>query len=61
MPIEFKAKMSKGEVRMTELEGGILALKWMDKRTVTMQSTVKDSTCISNREDHVMNQEGWKM
>ena len=45
MPSIFKnKKMEKGELKTRNLDGGILALQWMDKRAVTMLSTFHDSS-----------------
>ena len=37
-------KMENGELKTRNLDGGILALQWMDKRAVTMLSTFHDSS-----------------
>ena len=46
MPEEIKVKMKKGEIKMASLEGGILAIKWMDKRAVTLITTKHDAGVI---------------
>ena len=41
--------ISKGEVRSVDLEDGLVALQWKDKRLVTMISTIHDNEMISKR------------
>ena len=40
MPMEFKGKMKKGDVKTVKLDGGALSLQWMDKRPVTTLSKI---------------------
>ena len=48
MPKEvITAKLKKGEVISAEVEKGMLALKWMDKRQVNMLSTIHDDSMMS--------------
>ena len=50
MPIEVKtAKLKKGEMKSAVVEEGMLALKWMDKRPVTMLSTIHDESTVTKR------------
>ena len=46
MPDEFRAKLKKGEMKTVSLEGGILAIKWMDKRAVTLLTTLHNAGVI---------------
>ena len=47
MPPEFsKCKMYKGELKAVVLQSGVLAIKWMDKRLVTLLTTIHDSSCV---------------
>ena len=39
--------MKKGEVRTDNLENGVLALQWKDKRLITILSTVHDSSMVT--------------
>ncbi len=43
------AKLKKGEVMTSEVEKGMLALKWMDKRQVTMLSTIHGDSMVPKR------------
>ena len=43
------AKLKKGESASTEVEKGMLALKWMDKRQVNMLSTIHDDSRVTKR------------
>ena len=43
IPVIFKSTLQKGEVRTRRLDGGVLALQWQDKRTVSMLSTIHDA------------------
>ena len=43
------AKLKKGETASTEVEKGMLALKWMDKRQVNMLSTIHDDSRVIKR------------
>ena len=43
------AKLKKGEVISCEIEECMLALKWKDKRNVTMLSTIHDTSMVSKR------------
>ena len=60
MPLEWKSKakgkgqtgqirkgLKKGIVRTENLENGILALQWKDKRLITIVSTVHDSSMVT--------------
>ena len=40
-------KLAKGEVLTAQTEDGTLALKWMDKRPVTLLSTIHDDTMVT--------------
>ena len=55
MPKEVTtAKLKKGEVKSAEVEEGMLALKWMDKRQINMLSTIHDdSMMFKRRTQHV--------
>ena len=49
LPIDFKkAKLLKGEIT-TFRDGNLMGLKWMDKRQVSMISTIHDDTIIDKR------------
>lgn len=43
------SKLNKGEVVSCEIEEGMLALKWKDKRNVTMLSTIHDTSMVAKR------------
>ena len=43
------AKLKKGEVTSTEVEEGMMALKWQDKRQVMMLSTIHDDSMVMKR------------
>ena len=43
------AKLNKGEVFSCEVETGMQALKWRDKRHVTMLSTIHDTSMVTKR------------
>ena len=43
------AKLKKGEVTSSEVEKGMLALRWIDKRAVTMLSTLHDDSMVTKR------------
>lgn len=45
-PQKSAAKL-KGEMTTCEVETGMLALKWMDKRPVTMLSTIHDDSMLT--------------
>ena len=49
------AKLKKEEVKSKEVEKGMLALNWMDKRQVNMLSTIHDDSMMSKhrRTQHV--------
>ena len=50
MPKEITAaKLKKGEMRSHKLEKGMLALRWVDKRPVTMLSTIHDDSMVTKR------------
>ena len=40
-------KLAKGEVLTAQTEDGTLVLKWMDKRPVTLLSTIHDNTMVT--------------
>ena len=40
-------KLKKGEVISCEVEKGMVALKWKDKRQVTVLSTIHDSSMVA--------------
>lgn len=47
MPKEFKQpNLTKGDMKTVQLSGGVLALQWMDKRAVSMLSTMHDGSMI---------------
>ena len=43
------AKLKKGEMTSSEVQKGILALKWQDKRSVVMLSTIHDDSWVTKR------------
>ena len=60
IPLEWKSKakckaqtgqirkgLKKGMVRTENLENGVLALQWKDKRLITILSTVHDSSMVT--------------
>ena len=50
MPLEISsAKLQKGEVVTSVVQEGMTALKWRDKRQVTMLSTIHDTTMVTKR------------
>ena len=49
VPSEMQQRLQKGEVLSVSAEGPLLALKWMDKRPVTMLSTVHDASQVTKR------------
>ena len=50
MPADITAaKLKKGEVTSAEVEKGMLALKWVDKRPVNMLSTIHDGSLVTKR------------
>ena len=50
MPKEVTTVMlKKGEVKSVDMEKGMLALKWMDKRQVNMLSIIHDDSMMSKR------------
>ena len=42
-------KLKKGEVISCEVEKGMVALKWKDKRQVTVLSTIHDNSMVAKR------------
>lgn len=46
--IKAKDKMKKGEIKPVSTNG-VLALKWMDKRPVTILSTIHDDSTTTRR------------
>ena len=46
MPTEIKTAL-KGETVSAQLDGNMMALKWMDKRPVTMLSTIHDDSFVT--------------
>ena len=44
MPKEMKAVLKKEEMVSKQMDSSILALKWMDKRVVTVLSTIHDDS-----------------
>ena len=54
IPGTFREKLDKGKVRTATLPVGVFGLQWMDKRLVTMLSTVDDRGMIgiSRRSRH---------
>ena len=49
MPKEVTAAKLKGEMTSSEVQKGILALKWQDKRPVVMLSTIHDDSWVTKR------------
>ena len=49
MPTEMQREIAKGEVIAIDLHQGMMALKWKDKRPVTMLTTIHDDRMISKR------------
>jgi len=51
MPTEVvAAKLKKGEMTSCEGENGMLTLKWIDKRPVTMLSTIHNDSMVAKRQ-----------
>ena len=44
LPAEMRANVAKGNVTSVQLDHSIIALKWMDKRPVSMLSTIHDDS-----------------
>ena len=44
LPIEIKATLARGETISVPMDKSMMALKWMDKRPVTMLSTIHDDS-----------------
>ena len=47
LPPEIKGKMKKGEMESFILDDSVRALRWMDKRQVTMLSTIHDDSMVT--------------
>ena len=47
MPQVIAETKLKGEVISCEVEKGVVALKWKDKRQVTVLSTIHDSSMVA--------------
>ena len=44
LPPEMKATLAKGDVTATHVDDSMMALKWMDKRPVSMLSTIHNDS-----------------
>ena len=49
LPKEVKATLKKGEMVSKQMDSSMLALKWVDKRAVTMLSTIHDDSFVTKR------------
>ena len=49
LPKEVKATLKKGETVSKQMDSSMLALKWMDKRAVTMLSTIHDDSFVTKK------------
>ena len=49
LPKEMSAKLKKGEVVSKQVDGSMMALKWMDKRPVMMLSTIHDDSFVTKK------------
>ena len=49
LPKEMNAKLKKGETLSKQVDGSMMALKWMDKRPVTMLSTIHDDSFVTKK------------
>ena len=47
LPAEMQAKLKKGDVTSTTIDGHTIALRWMDKRPVNMLSTIHDDALVT--------------
>ena len=49
LPAELKEKMKKGDMVSYPIDDSMMALKWMDKRQVTMLSTIHDDSVVTKQ------------
>ena len=49
MPEEMKAGLKKGETISKQVDSSMMALKWMDKRPVTMPTTIHDDSFVTKK------------
>ena len=49
LPKETSAKLKKGETVSAQVDGSMMALKWMDKRPVTMLSAIHDDSFVTKK------------
>ena len=49
IPQAMKSKLQKGEIISEKVDDKIIALKWMDKRPVTMLTTVHDDSVVTKQ------------
>ena len=49
MPKEMKAGLKKGDSMSRQIDTTMMALKWMDKRPVTMLTTIHDDSFVTKR------------
>ena len=49
VPEEVKSRIQKGEIVTTMIDDSLMALKWMDKRPVTMLSTIHDDSTVTKQ------------
>ena len=49
LPKEMSAKLKKGEMVSKQVDGSMMALKWMDKRPVMMLTTIHDDSFVTKK------------
>ena len=49
LPQAMKSKLQKGEIISEKVDDKMIALKWMDKRPVTMLTTVHDDSVVTKQ------------
>ena len=47
MPPEIKVTLDKKDITSMQVDESMMALKWMDKRPVSMLSTINDNSMIT--------------